>query len=92
MTGSDVFDLYRQLLGLVVGTYVVFRTANTIVRWQAAITSAGRAEATFLRYLAVRLLQVRLRRFVFDFFQIAVLLAALGYLLWLHWERALVPA
>lgn len=89
MSGSDVFDLYRQSLTLVVGVYVVFRTANFVIQWQAAIASARKPEAILRRYLAVQFLRVRVRRFAFDLLQVAVLVAVLGYLVWLHGERAL---
>ena len=90
MRGSDLFDLYRQLLVIVVGTYTVVRTVNFVLRWQLATRSAGRAEAIARRYLALQLLRVRIRRFAPDLLEVGVLLVVLGYLLWLHWQRALV--
>jgi hypothetical protein len=90
MRGNDLFGLYRQLLVIVVGTYTVVRMVNFVWHWQLATRSAGRAEAIARRYLVVQVLRLRIRRFVLDLLEVGVLLVVLGYLLWLHWQRALV--
>ncbi len=86
MPGGDLFDFYRQVLLIVAGTYTVLQTTNFVLRWRMATTAAGRTEALARRYLVVQLLRVRLRRFAFDFLQLAVLIGVLAYLLWLHWH------
>ncbi len=90
MRGSELFDLYRQVLVIVVGTYAVVKTVNFALRWQAKTSAARRAEAVARRYLVVQFLRLRIRRFTLDLLQVAALLVILSYLLWLHWDRALV--
>ena len=84
MRGGDLFDLYRDLLALVVGTYVVVRTLNFIWRWQLATGSAPRLEGLLRRYLVVSVLRLRVRRFVFELGQVFLLIGVLSYLAWLH--------
>ena len=84
MRGSDIFNLYRQLLAIIVTTYAVVRAVNFVWRWQLAGGSARRWEATARRYLVVQFLQVRLRRFAIDLLQIAVLGAVFAWVIWLH--------
>ncbi|MCP4246998.1 MAG: hypothetical protein GY778_08100 [bacterium] len=84
MRGGDVFDLYRHLLALVVGTYVVVRAVNFIWRWQLATGSAHRLEGLLRRYLVVSVLRLRIRRFVFELGQVLLLTGVLVYLVWLH--------
>jgi len=87
MRGSDIFDLYRQLLAIVVSTYIVVRMVNFVLRWQLATEAAPRWEALVRRYLTVQLMRLRVRRFLFELGQVAVLAAVFGYLLLLHWRR-----
>lgn len=82
--GTTLFDLYRRLLAIVVGTYCVVRTVYTVWRWQNPGGDGDSSEAIFRRYLVTILLRARLRRFWFDLYQIAGLVAVLGYLLYLH--------
>jgi len=87
MSGGDIFDLYRRLLAIIVTTYVTVRAVSFVWRWQLAMGSARRWEATTRRYLVVQLLRVRLHRSVLDLLQIAVLAVVFCYLIWLHWQR-----
>lgn len=86
MRGGEIFDLYRHLLALVVGTYVAVRTVNLIWRWQLATGSADRLEGLLRRYLVASVLRVRVRRFVFELGQVFLLIGVLSYLVWLHWR------
>ncbi|MHC4064937.1 MAG: hypothetical protein ACYSUQ_04805 [Planctomycetota bacterium] len=87
MRGSDIFDLYRQLLAIILATYMVVRLANFIWRWQLASGSARRWESMARRYLVVQFLRIRVRRFVVDLLQLSVLAVVFAYLVWLHWQR-----
>lgn len=84
MSGADLFDLYRRLLGLVVTVYLVFRLSHAYVNLQASAAQASRTQGLLWRYLAVQLLRTRLRRFIPELLQILILAGLLGYLLWHH--------
>ena len=84
MCGSEVFDLYRQLLAILGGSYALVRSVNFVWRWQLATRTATGVEALGRRYLVVQLLRLPIRRFTLDLLQILVLVAVLAYLLWLH--------
>ena len=86
MRGSDVFDLYRQLLAMIGGSYATVRLILFVWRFQVATRSAPRFEALGRRYLVLQLLRVRISRFVVDLLQITVLMGVLYYLLRLHWR------
>ncbi len=81
-----MFDLYRQFLAVVGGSYAAVRLIHFVWRFQLATRSAPRLEALGRRYLVLQLLRVRVSRFVVDLAQIAVLVAVLYYLLALHWR------
>lgn len=80
----SIFDVYRRLLVIVVGTYVLVRTASYIWRWQAYGASGNRTEMFLRRYVVTLLLRTRVHRFWLEFLQIAALIAVLGYLLHMH--------
>jgi hypothetical protein len=84
MLGMEIFDVYRRLLGIVLGVYTLVHLVNFVLKWQADTRRAGRSEAVFRRYLVTSLLRVRLRRFWLDFAQIGLLVAVLVCVLWLH--------
>jgi hypothetical protein len=84
MTGRDLFDLFRQLLALLGGVYVVVRLVNFVVRWQVSMRSTRRAEALARRYLVLQALRVRISRFVVELLQIAALVVVLAWLIHLH--------
>jgi hypothetical protein len=84
MLGTEIFDLYRRLLGIVLAVYGLVNLVNFVLKWHADTLRAGRSEAVFRRYLVTSLLRVRLRRFWFDFVQIGLLVAILACVLWLH--------
>jgi hypothetical protein len=74
MLGTEIFDLYRRLLGIVLAVYGLVNLVNFVLKWHADTLRAGRSEAVFRR----------LRRFWFDFVQIGLLVAILACVLWLH--------
>lgn len=84
MHDLSLFDLYRRLLAIVIGTYAMVRTISFVWRWQAFGRSGSRTEAILRRYVFTVLLGVRVRRFWFEFLQIGGLIAVLAYLLHLH--------
>ena len=87
MPEVDLFAMYRRLLLILVGTYVVMRLIQAIWRWRADTLAAGRPEALLRRWAELSVLRVRMRRFTFDVLQIAVLAGTLFYVLWLQLGR-----
>ncbi|HNQ23338.1 MAG TPA: hypothetical protein PKK06_09620 [Phycisphaerae bacterium] len=92
MHGSDIFELYRHLLGILVGSYVAVRSLNFLA-WLLAETGAEarrtpsqRLDVLWRRYLLVQLLRVRPGRFAGELAQITGLVAILMGLLCLHWR------
>ena len=90
--GRDIFDLYRQLLTILVGSYVLVRTFN-FVAWVVAYTGASgvgttwrHAEDVLRKYVVVQLRRLRPGRFTLGLVQIGLLAAVLFYLLWVHWH------
>ena len=91
--GTTIFDVFRQLLTITVGSYVVVRTLNGLATllayWRSEPTPGAtqRYEFTFRRYLVVQILRLRPSRFAGELLQIAALTVALLVMLWLHWCR-----
>ena len=86
MRGSDFFDLYRQMLAVVVGSYTCVAAVGFLWRWAPLRTQQGRAHRMVRRYVIIHLLRVSVSRFTPDLVQVAALLAALILLIWLHWQ------
>ncbi|HUU81893.1 MAG TPA: hypothetical protein VM243_00190 [Phycisphaerae bacterium] len=86
MRGSDLFELYRQLLAVIGGSYATVRLVNFVWRFQLATRSAPRLEAMARRYLVLQVLRVRISRFALDLLHIALLVLVLGWLIRLHWH------
>lgn len=84
MFGTEIFDLYRRLLGILLAVYGLVNLLNFVLKWREAMSRAGRSEAVLRRYLVTTVLRVRLRKFGFDFVQIGLLAAILVGVLWLH--------
>ena len=80
MTGADLFDVYRQTLAIVFGSYAIVKAGHLLWNWQIGSRRAGRHEAVLRRYLVTSLLRIRLRRFWFELLQIAVLAVIFAYL------------
>jgi len=80
----DPFILYRWLLALICAIYVLVTVGQSLLGWWNYFHSS-RYTAVLGRYTAVLLLRIRVRRFAWDLFQIAVLLVLLGGLLYAHW-------
>ena len=87
MPEIDLFDFYRRLLLILVGTYGVVRLIQFIWHWRAGGLTAGRSEALARHWVEVAVVRLRIRRFTFDVLQIAVLAAILGYVLGLQVGR-----
>ena len=90
--GRDIFDLYRQMLTILVGSYVLVRTFN-FVAWVVAYTGVSgpgstwrHAEDVLRKYVIVQLLRLKPSRFTLELVQIGGLTAVLLYLLWVHWQ------
>jgi len=84
MTGADLFDFYRELLAIVVGTYGAVRLVRFLWRWQLSGRAASRGELLARRYVVVQILRLRVSRFLLDLIEIVVLLGLLGWLICLH--------
>ena len=84
MPEIDLFAFYRRLLLIVVGTYGVIRLILFIWRWRASSLTAARPEALLRRWVELSALRLRVRRFTLDTLQILLLMAILGYVLWLQ--------
>ena len=80
---GELFVLYRWLLAIVGAVYTVVQTGRSLWRWLGYFGSSRRT-AVLGRYTGLLLLRVRLRRLAWDLGQIAVLLAVLGYVIYLH--------
>lgn len=79
----DLFIVYRWLLALVCTVYVIVTVGQSLLGWWSYFHSS-RYTAVLGRYTAVLLLRIRVRRFAWELFQIAVLLLVLGGLLYGH--------
>ena len=87
MPEIGLFALYRRLLMIVVGTYTVIRFLQFIWRWRAGGLAARGHERLLRHWVESSMARLRIRRFGFDAFQIALLTAILLYLLWLQVGR-----
>lgn len=81
----SIFEFYRRLLAIVTACYVVVRAGSLFWRWQVGGRSADSRETVLRRYFVTLLLRGRARRFFPDFLQIGILVAVLGYVLYLHY-------
>ena len=86
MPEIDLFDFYRRLLVLLVGSYGAVRLVVFIWRWRAGGLAAGRYGVMLRRWVESSALRIRLRRFSFDALQIVLLGGILAYLLCLQVE------
>ncbi len=81
MPEIDLFDFYRRLLILLVGSYGGVRLVLFIWRWRARRLTAGRREAMLRRWVELSALRIRTTRFSLDVLQIVFLSTILAYLL-----------
>lgn len=79
-----LFDVFRRLLFFGVGSYALFRAIAFIWRWNVAGRGADRTESMLRRYAVSVLVRTRVRRFWWDFVQIAGLAMVLAFLLQRH--------
>ena len=84
MDGFDLFTFYRTTLFVFLGTYTLLLTISSV--WQLVRLLAGpERHKEFLRtYVAYQLLTMRVRPVRGELLQIALLVAALGILAYLH--------
>ncbi|NLX20753.1 MAG: hypothetical protein GXY55_03655 [Phycisphaerae bacterium] len=82
-TEFDMFFTFRWLLAIVCTVYAVVCIWRSWVGWLMYFRS-GRRTAVLGHYAMVLLLRVRIRRFSCELFQIAALLAILGWLVYVH--------
>lgn len=86
MSGFDLFDFYRFLLSVLVGSYATVRLVTFIWRLQYIGFGDPRARGLLRQYLLIQMLRVRFRRFAWDLLQIALLLVVFILLLHRHWR------
>ena len=80
----EPFNLFRQILLLVVVTYTLVQLIHLIWRWHAWGVTAGRGERILRRWVVLNLLNIRIRRFTLDLIQITALAIIFLGLLWLQ--------
>ena len=85
MGGFDLFEFYRFLLAVLVGCYCTIRLVVLIWRWESAAGSLL-GSAVLRRYVAVLLLRLRFRRFVYELSVIGGLAVVLVLLIRMHWR------
>lgn len=81
----DLFEFYRFMLAVLVGTYGTVRLISSIWRWQGLGKGGPRTQALFRRYVLIQLARVRFRRFWWDFVTIAMLAFIFILLVRWHW-------
>lgn len=84
MAHFDPFYLFRYLLCVTCGIYAAVRTAQSLWRLHGWLWADRRSARLIRNYLWVQLLRIRLRRFLPDLIQIALLLALLTQLIYWH--------
>lgn len=85
----DLFVTFRWMLATVCTVYAGVCIWQSLWGWLNYFNSS-RQTAVLGRYTAVLLLRLKIRRFAVELFQIAVLLAVLSLMLYLHhaWGHA----
>ena len=86
MHDFDLFDFYRFMLTVLVGTYSAVRLAAFIWRWQSGGVRSAVGSTLGYRYLVVLLLRLRFRGFIYEFSVIGGLFVLLVLLIRLHWS------
>lgn len=80
----DLFELYRLLLTTVCTIYALVITARSVWRWMEYLSAPDKMTSVMRRYAVASLLRLRLRRFTWEFAQIAFWLIAFVVVLDLH--------
>ncbi len=81
----DLFEFYRFILTVLVGTYSVVRLATLIWRWQGFGRRMAVGSPVLHRYFLLLLVRTRFRRFVYELFVVGGLAAVLALLIRWHW-------
>ncbi len=79
-----VFDLYRRLLMIACTVYAGVRLILALASWRQRLSGQGKRKKVMRGYVATMILAIRIRRFAGPIAQIAILLAVLGGVLYLH--------
>ena len=79
----DLFEVYRWLVALVCTVYATVCTVQSVWRW---LVYFGQTRETKVlgHYAGALLLRARVQRHVWELGQIVVLVAVLGYVVYLH--------
>ncbi len=80
----SIFEIYRQLLGVVVGTYCVVRVCSVVMHWQGFGRDGDRVNLLIRRYAVSLFLRGRFRQFWLESVQIVLLAGMLVYLMSQH--------
>ena len=75
--GFDVFFLWRWMLAVSGGVYMLVKTIDSLSRWLDWLEPRDRLRRIRRRYVMVHLLRVRLRDFWWELLQIVFLVALL---------------
>jgi hypothetical protein len=78
-----LFETFRWLLALAVTIYTLVISGQWLWNW-LKFFQTSRQTALLGRYAGVLLVRIRLRRFGWELFQIALLLIVFGYILYWH--------
>ena len=81
---GDLFELYRRLLLIALTVYALLRLIRTVETVGGVLLSRRREFVMLRQYVAVQFLRLRLRRFAWDWVEIAGLLVVVSFLGWLH--------
>lgn len=84
MPHFDLFEFYRFVLAVLVGTYTVLRFFMFIWRWSWDVEENTPASTVLRRYFIVLMLRMRFRRFAYEFVVIGGLATVLILLIRLH--------
>ena len=82
--GFDLFYFFRTVLFFFLGTYAVLLTVASLNRVIGLLAGDGCGKEMLRVYVSYQLLSVRLRPLAGELVQIALLVAALALLWWLH--------
>lgn len=84
MPAVDLFRIWRILLVLVGGVYTAVRVLHGLYNWNRRLDPSRRDTAMARKYVIVKLLGIRWRRFARELLWIVLLAAALAAMLIVH--------
>jgi len=80
----DLFFFWRRVLVIACTIYAIIRLAQTARTWYGRLSGRGRHVTIARQYLLIQLLRISPRRFIWELFDLAVLAALAGVLIYLH--------